>query len=176
MSSPVITRRSFLATAALGAIAPAGCATLGDAHRGLVDAHVHVWTPDTRRYPIPPTTHLGDKTGIPSFTPEQLFTHSRPAGVSRVVLVQMSFYEFDNRYMLDCMRAHPGVFGGIAIVDETKPNLRETMKSLGREGVRGYRVYTNRETVAQWGETGHMKQMWAHAGGSRPRDLPAGRS
>ncbi len=100
---------------------------------------------------------------IPSFTPEQLFAHSRPAGVRRVVLVQMSFYEFDNRYMLDCMHAHPGVFSGIAIVDEAQPTLRETMKALGRQGVRGFRVYANREKVAHWDRSDDMKKMWAHA-------------
>jgi predicted TIM-barrel fold metal-dependent hydrolase len=162
MSSPLLTRRSFLATAALGAIAPAGCATLDRSHDGFVDAHVHVWTPDTRRYPIPPTTHRKDMV-IPSFTPEQLFAHSRPAGVRRVVLVQMSFYEFDNRYMVDCIRGYPGVFSGIGIVDETQPTLRETMKSLGKEGVRGFRVYTNRETVAKWHTTDNMKKMWSYA-------------
>jgi hypothetical protein len=30
-----------------------------------------------------------------SFTPEELFKHSRPAGVDRVNLIQISFYGFD---------------------------------------------------------------------------------
>ncbi|HEV7405999.1 MAG TPA: amidohydrolase family protein [Chthoniobacteraceae bacterium] len=158
-SSPLFTRRAFLGTTAL---ATAGCATLDKASAGYVDAHVHVWTPDTRRYPIPPTTHRKDMV-IPSFTPEQLFAHSRPAGVRRTVLVQMSFYEFDNRYMLDCMHAHPGVFSGIGIVDETQPTLRETMRALGKEGVRGFRVYADREKVARWEHSDDMKKMWGHA-------------
>ena len=52
-----------------------------------------------------------------SFTPEELFAHSRPCGVSRVVLIQMSFYQFDNRYMLDMMSLHKGVFSGTAVID-----------------------------------------------------------
>lgn len=161
MNAPLVSRRSFLATAALGSLA-SGCATLHPSPGGLVDAHVHVWTPDTHRFPIPPTTHLGDRT-VPSFTPEQLFAHSRPAGVRRVVLVQMSFYEFDNRYMLDCMHTHPSVFAGIGIIDETRPTLRETMKALGKEGVRGFRVYADRANVAKWEQTGAMKKMWSIA-------------
>jgi predicted TIM-barrel fold metal-dependent hydrolase len=160
-TSPLFSRRAFLSTAALGALAPAGCASLERTHAGLVDAHVHVWTSDTRHYPIwPTTTHRKDRV-VPSFTPEQLFAHSRPAGVRRVVLVQMSFYETDNRYMLDCMRAYPGVFSGIGIVDETQPNLRETMKALGREGVRGFRVYASAEQVARWSDP--MNKMWSYA-------------
>ena len=48
--------------------------------------------------------------------------------MSRVVLIQMSFYQFDNRYMLDCIARHHGVFRGVAIVDETKPDVSDTMK------------------------------------------------
>jgi predicted TIM-barrel fold metal-dependent hydrolase len=162
MSSPLFTRRAFLASTALGAIAPAGCATLDKSRGDAIDAHVHVWTPDTRRYPL--SARFSKKEmAPPSFTPAQLFAHSRPAGVRRVVLVQMNFYEFDNRYMLDSMRAHPGVFSGIGIVDETKPDLRETMKALGREGVRGFRVYADRAKVARWDQSDDMKKMWSYA-------------
>jgi predicted TIM-barrel fold metal-dependent hydrolase len=40
----------------------------------------------------------------PSFTPQELFAHAHPLGVERIVLIQMSFYRYDNAYMLDCMR------------------------------------------------------------------------
>jgi hypothetical protein len=33
----------------------------------------------------------------PSFTPVELFKHTRSAGVNRVNLIQMSFYGFTNR-------------------------------------------------------------------------------
>src|SRR3546814_3996492 len=42
----------------------------------------------------------------PSFTPEELFKHSKPAGVDRINLIQMSFYGFDNRYMTDRSEEH----------------------------------------------------------------------
>ena len=54
-----------------------------------VDAHVHLWTDDLKRYPRLP----GERDYAPArFTPEDLFVHTRPAGVARVVLIQMSFY------------------------------------------------------------------------------------
>ena len=84
----------------------------------VIDAHVHVWTDDRTRYP----RAAGAKDYEPaSFTPAQLFTHTKPAGVSQVVLIQMSFYRFDNSYMLDMMRAYPGVFAGVGIVEERHP-------------------------------------------------------
>jgi len=32
----------------------------------------------------------------PSFTPQELFKHSKPAGVTRINLIQMSYYKFEN--------------------------------------------------------------------------------
>jgi predicted TIM-barrel fold metal-dependent hydrolase len=62
---------------------------------GYIDAHVHVWTPDTAHYPL---AKGFDKTDMKpaSFTPEELFKHTKPAGVDRVNLIQMSYYGFDN--------------------------------------------------------------------------------
>lgn len=74
---------------------------------GDIDAHVHVWTPDVASYPLAEGYTVSQMKPA-SFTPEELFVHSRPNGVNRIVLIQMSFYGFDNRYMLDTMRRFPG--------------------------------------------------------------------
>ncbi|MEO6787185.1 MAG: amidohydrolase family protein [Chthoniobacteraceae bacterium] len=161
--SPLLTRRAFLRTTALAALAPAGCTSLQGAHRGFIDAHVHVWTPDTQRYPLAEGFTKEKDMKPASFTPEELFAHCRPQGVSRVVLIQMSFYQFDNRYMLDCIARHRGVFRGVAIVDETKPDVCNTMKSLTARGVRGFRLDADREKAEAWQHSGGMKKMWSHA-------------
>ncbi|MGB8170946.1 MAG: amidohydrolase family protein [Chthoniobacteraceae bacterium] len=132
-------------------------ATPGD----YIDAHVHVWTPDTERYPIAATFKVADMKPA-SFTPEELFAHCKPEGVSRVVLIQMSFYQFDNRYMLDMMAKHPGTFGGVGIVDETKADVRDTMKALVAQGVRGFRIYTDKAKAEAWRESEGMKKMWTY--------------
>ena len=72
-----------------------------------IDAHVHVWTPDTAHYPLAAGFKKEDMKP-PSFTPEELFKHSKPAGVDRINLIQMSFYGFDNRYMLDMIGSAQG--------------------------------------------------------------------
>lgn len=106
----------------------------------MIDAHVHVWTSDKTRY----LRATGERDYDPaSFTPEELFRHSKPAGVTRVVLIQMSFYRFDNSYMLDQMNRFPGVFSGVAVVDSKSPNVVDTMTALRKQGVRGFRVLTN---------------------------------
>lgn len=157
-----LSRRHFIRAAALASLAPGVRAAAPDLAHNCIDAHVHVWTSDTKRYPI--SANFSQKDMAPaSFTPEELFAHSRPAGVSRIVLIQMSFYEFDNRYMLEAMAAHPGTFSGVAIIDETKPGLRETMKTLAAQGVRGFRLYTDRAKAEAWANSPGMKQMWSEA-------------
>ena len=158
-----LSRRSVLRAGVLGS----GACLLGQANvaagadpetDGYIDAHVHVWTPDTKSYPL---TAGFDKTQMkpPSFTPEQLFAHARPSGVRRIVLIQMSFYGFDNTYMLERIRKHAGVFAGVAVIDE---NVRpcETMKTLAAQGVRGFRIGPGRQTPDQWLTDGGMTAMW----------------
>lgn len=169
-SSPTTpSRRQFLATSlsaasgALGASLLSQCAAPAnhEAGHGYIDAHVHVWSADTQRYPISPDPKLRKDRNVPSFTPEELFAHCKPEGVNRVVLIQMSFYTDDNRYLLDTIERYHGAFRGVAIVDENKPGVCETMKALRGRGVRGFRVYASREQVAAWGDG--MKKMWSCA-------------
>lgn len=124
-----------------------------------IDAHVHLWTDDVKRYPrvagakdYPP----------PRFTAEDLFAHSKPAGVSRIVLIQMSFYQFDNSYMLDCMKAHPGTFSGVGIVDESAADPGLAMEDLAKQGVRGFRIVGVNPQQA-WLDSPGMKRMWRTA-------------
>ncbi len=75
----------------------------------------------------------------------------------------MNFYEFDNRYMLDAIAQHRGVFRGVAIVDERKPGVRDTMKRLATQGVRGFRLYGDRQKAEAWPHSDGMTKMWAYA-------------
>src|SRR6266487_3129077 len=80
----------------------------------FIDAHVHVWTPDTERYPLA-AGFKKENMQPASFTPEELFKHCKPAGVGRINLIQMSFYGFDNSYMLEAIARYPDVFVGTAV-------------------------------------------------------------
>lgn len=107
---------------------------------GYIDAHVHVWTDDYRTYPFA-AGHDPAKAVPRTFFPEDILGHARPCGVDRIVLVQMSYYHADNRYMLKVMADHPGVFAGIGIVEPTAEAPDRAMVSLAAEGVYGFRVY-----------------------------------
>jgi predicted TIM-barrel fold metal-dependent hydrolase len=154
------TRRQFLMTTSTAAAGiAAGCTTPPRSSTGWIDAHVHVWTPDTKAYPLA-TGFTENEMKPPSYTPEQLFAQCRPHGVSRIVLIQMNFYEYDNSYMLDMMRRHEGVFGGVAIIDENAPDVRGRMKALADQGVRGFRLYTDKKNSDGWATSAGMKEMW----------------
>jgi len=166
VSRDVLLRRDFLRVSTFGAgawmmAAPdvaGGAAATDSSQQGYIDAHVHVWTPDVNRYPLRPGFSK-EQMVIPSFTPEQLFAHARPCGVTQIVLIQMSYYGFDNSYMLDMMRRHRGVFSGVAWIDrEAKP--AETMRKLAGQGVRGFRIRPGDRPVDRWLDGPGMAAMW----------------
>jgi predicted TIM-barrel fold metal-dependent hydrolase len=126
--------------------------------RGFIDAHVHVWTPDVERYPLA-AGFRKEEMKPASFTPEELFQHARPNGVTRITLIQMSFYGYDNSYMLDSMKKHPGVFSGVAVIDEND-RPAERMAELQKEGVRGFRIRPGERKPDQWLAGDGMQAMW----------------
>ena len=130
--------------------------------RGWIDAHVHVWTPDIQKFPLDKNF---DKSAMkpPSFTPEELFSYTKPAGVDRIVLIQMSFYNFDNRYMLEMMSKHRDVFGGVAIVDHHAANVATKMKSLASAGVKGFRLHSRGGSASTWPADAGMATVWKTA-------------
>jgi predicted TIM-barrel fold metal-dependent hydrolase len=151
------SRRELLAAAA-GALA--GCATPATARRrGFIDAHVHVWTPDTTAFPLAPGYQVSAMQP-PSFTPEELLALARPHGVTRVVLIQMSFYRHDHRYLLDALRRFPGVFAGVGIVDDGAVRPQDAMRALARQGVRGFRISPGSQPVDAWLGSPGMAEMW----------------
>lgn len=124
-----------------------------------IDAHVHIWTPNTQRYPLA----LGrneSQMDPPSFTAEQLQEHMRPCGVNRVVLIQMSFYGYDNSYMLDAIRQYPGMFSGVAIIDEGAEGLDGYMAELKSQGVRGFRIHPKGSDVEYWLDADGLRTMF----------------
>ncbi len=157
-------RREFVGTAvtAVTGASLSGFAGAEATKKGWIDAHVHVWTPDVAKYPLADGFEIADMRP-PSFTPEQLFAHTRPAGVDRIVLIQMSFYQFDNQYMLDAIAAHPGVFSGVAIVDHHDANVASKMRELAKQGVRGFRIHPRGDAAASWVTDDGMATVWKTA-------------
>lgn len=153
-----IVAGSSLATASTW-LQPAVAAA--DKVKGWIDAHVHVWSPDTQRYPISGRFQKSDMQPA-SFTAAELFSHCRPVGVERIVLIQMSFYEYDHTYMLEAMQAHPGVFSGVALIDFRDARLLQRIDELAQQGVRGFRLHSQGD-APKWINDEGMAQLWRRA-------------
>ncbi len=134
-----------------------------------IDAHSHVWTPDTAHYPLAEGFAPADMKPA-SFTAEELLAHCRPSGVGRVNLIQMSYYAFDNRYMLDMIKLYPERFVGTAIVDPLGPDPAAAMAALSPKlGVRAFRIAPNysQQPPARWLEPAGYAAMFAQAAKTR---------
>lgn len=132
----------------------------------FIDAHSHVWTPDTSAYPLA----AGFRRALmqpPSFTAEELQKEMKPVGVNRVVLIQMSFYGYDNSYMLDCMKKYPGMFSGVAVINDAAPAPGDEMKKLKQQGVRGFRIYPKDMPVKDWLGSAGMHAMFTTGAAER---------
>lgn len=130
-----------------------------DNNTGLIDAHVHVWTNDFRRYPL--SSGFAPESMAPAtYLPEDILREARPSGVQRILLIQMSYYGFDNSYLLYVLRSQPNVFRGVAIVDWNSSDPDRTMLEMATHGVRGFRIYPGKLNPHEWLELPGMQRMF----------------
>ncbi|MGE3821311.1 MAG: amidohydrolase [Isosphaeraceae bacterium] len=129
-----------------------------------IDAHSHVWTPDVGHYPLAEGFTVEDMNPK-SFTAEELLAVCRPAGVGRVNLIQMSYYAFDNAYMLDMIKLYPDRFVGTAIVDPLAADPGKAMRELRPRGVRAFRIQPKYSELppARWLEPAGYQAMFQTA-------------
>jgi predicted TIM-barrel fold metal-dependent hydrolase len=101
---------------------------------GACDTHAHVVSADTSHYPMVPGRTY---TACPA--PEDAYLAMLAAnGMSRGVLVQISVYGTDNRYMVEVLRRHPDTLRGVAVA---APGITDAgLEELHAAGVRGVRL------------------------------------
>lgn len=123
----------------------------------IVDAHIHVWSPDVDRYPLAPGFNASD-LWLPSFTVEdhEALTAQLDVRVTGVNLVQMTWYGLDHSYILDLIEANPDRYTGTGIVaavgDVSLGSPDRVMRDLARRGIRAFRIRA-RAAQPQWGQS-----------------------
>ncbi|PLC49563.1 GntR family transcriptional regulator [Pollutimonas subterranea] len=101
---------------------------------GACDTHAHVISADTATYPL-----VATRSYTPAPAPEDAYLHMlEGCGMSRGVLVQVSVYGTDNRYMLEVLKRHPERLRGVAVVDPAVTDSE--LAQLHAAGVRGIRI------------------------------------
>lgn len=143
-----MNRRNFLAAGAAAGCLVA-CPTLASATSppkpasGMIDSHVHVWSDDFERFPLAPGFNPGN-LWLTRYTPEDILRESRPLGVTRLNLVQMTWYGLDHSYIADAIARNPGVLIGTGIVpavtDVSGPSPDDAMVALSEQGIVSFRI------------------------------------
>ena len=114
-----------------------------DVRDKLVDAHVHVHSPDLAKYPLAPGFGRAD-LWYPSMTPEDYAGYCRRYGTVRANLVQPTWYGLDHTYIIDCIASAPGQYVGTGVVpavsDVSLPPPDRAMLSLSERGIRAFRI------------------------------------
>jgi predicted TIM-barrel fold metal-dependent hydrolase len=121
----------------------------------IVDTHVHVVSDDRKAYPQvadgahgagAPTVRDIGQPEWPPLTGDTLIGLMDQCGIDRALLVQTYFtYHFDNRYMIDCAKAHPDRFWSVCVIDQFAPDAPDLLSKLVEtEGVQGLRMMSAR--------------------------------
>lgn len=163
----LISRRDALATGmAATAAFTAGVPVSAAEDLPWIDAHSHIWTPDTSRFQLAPGM-TADDLSPRSFTDDELMKVAMPEGVGRVVLIQHTlFHGFDNSYLIDAWKRHPDRFRVVGMVDDLRPNCGKAMRSFLSQGVTGFRI-APRKGITDWLQTPGMIDMWKTAADTR---------
>ena len=99
---------------------------------GACDLHVHVIGPKSR-FPLARERTYTPRDALPS----ELSAMLRRLGLTRVVLVQPSFYRTDNTCILDALAQLPDLRGVAVLPPQTSD---EELDALDDQGIRGLRV------------------------------------
>ena len=120
----------------------------------IVDAHIHVWSPDLDRYPLAPGFTTED-LWHPSFTPDDHLAYSKQVGHVRINLVQMTWYGLDHSYIIYLIASDPdtfvgtGIVPGVSDVSLADPGLQ--IKALADHRIYSFRVRGG-GAQPQWGQ------------------------
>jgi predicted TIM-barrel fold metal-dependent hydrolase len=106
----------------------------------IIDCHAHIYSEDDRLYP-PIANPLRPPEG--TGTVAHLERERNGAGVRHVLAVQATtYYGWDNRFLVDAVRANAEWMAGICTLDPDDPHSPELLDQYGRgHNVRGLRIY-----------------------------------
>lgn len=125
----------------------------------IIDAQIHVWSPDVSARPWPPgrTVHAHG----PALSAEQVLRVMDDAGVARAVLVPPSWIGDDNTDALAAVRSYPNRFAVMGRFDPRAPDGESRLATwLDQRGMLGVRMTFHLPLWASWLTDGSLDWFW----------------
>src|SRR5271155_5678756 len=142
---PVLTRREMVKMTAAAALTGAR----------ILDPHVHVWSHDPQ-FPFASGARVPDYDA----TPQMLLELMKANGVEKTVIIQVSHYRYDNRYLAAVLKQYPRVFEGVCRVDPLDPAAPDHLAQLTEQGFRGVRLSPTGDAGGDWIRGPLMVPLW----------------
>jgi predicted TIM-barrel fold metal-dependent hydrolase len=131
----------------------------------IIDTHMHVWSGDQERFPFAHPYEPNFKPPPIPATIELLIKEMDEFGISHCVLVQTISHGWDNRYLVQCLKAHPKRFRGHGLIDPTDPKVAEKLdywvRQQGLAGMRFSPIYY--EGKDDWLNARSSRVLWEKA-------------
>jgi len=156
MTNNALTRRTFLAAAAVTTAAASGDDI------PIIDTHLHLFDPTRPQgVPYPPVPNP------PQQLPRQYREDVTPLGIVGGIKVEASPWVEDNLWVLETIANEPIIVGMIGDLDPTKPEFREYLDRYHRNklflGIRYGNVWPGHDLVAAVGKPEFIENMKAFA-------------
>lgn len=131
----------------------------------IVDAHVHVASHDTDRYPLRPLRAGGSEWWRHPVSAQDLLTVMDTQRVDRAVLVHaLGAYSYDCTYTVHAARADPDRLCAVVAVDMAGPDPAGALEMLVDPVVRGVRLLAIGPDHTRWYEDARSHRVWRVAG------------
>jgi predicted TIM-barrel fold metal-dependent hydrolase len=129
----------------------------------VIDTHMHAWVLDWDRYPFSPPEKSIQKPEQPNSVEEVVETMQRH-GVDYTVLVQVRYYGWDNRYLVESLRRYPKKFAVQGLIDPESPHSPEYLKGLMKDsGFSGVRLSPSYDPNQTWLNSPASYPLWRKA-------------
>ncbi|MDQ1473982.1 MAG: hypothetical protein QOJ99_5462, partial [Bryobacterales bacterium] len=124
----LMQRREFLSGLSLAAAAALPAHAAGRPAGPIVDTHVHLFSPDLKRFPLAPNATY-KPTPLPV---EEYVRFAKSVGIDHAVIVHPEPYQDDYRYLEYCFAQEPSpyFFKGTCLFDPTAPDTPDRLATL----------------------------------------------
>jgi predicted TIM-barrel fold metal-dependent hydrolase len=130
----------------------------------IIDTHVHVASPDTRRFPLDPLRAGGSPWWRNPVSAEDLLALMDAHGVDQAVLVHaLGAYRYNCAYTVEAARLDPARLCAVVAVDVSGPDPAAALEALVDPVVSGVRLLAIGPGDTGWHEDPRSKRVWSVA-------------